>query len=324
MWRFLIGHSISECVGTLGLGVEAARSAGDPRAEAILEVHLAIAYRQAGRRLDAAGLLESAIAAGRRIGDPDVEACATGFLAVLQLEAGDYGEALAGAHEVQRITADPNAVMTPELRSTASTVAGWILGVVTGALGDEDRALALLRQSVADSAEAGDKFLEAEALAVLASGLDSLGHPAEAIAHYRRAIERYRFSADVRGEARSLSAIGQITRLGGDPDEALSLQLTALSLLAEVGDPHAEAAIHNDLGLTLRAAGRDTEAIGHHQVALAAAQRAQHPLEQARAHAALATALPAADLPAADHRTAADAIFDRFGIPPGHPTRTPA
>lgn len=126
-----------------------------------------------------------------------------------------------------------------------------------------------LRQSLATSREAGDRWTVAYALFDLGQLAQSLGARREAKQRYQESLEIRREIGDGYGTALCLDYIGYVARELGEYDEARRFHYESLAASTEIGDRLGIAGSLDNLGLVARDEGEYEEARHHLEQGLA-------------------------------------------------------
>ncbi len=123
------------------------------------------------------------------------------------------------------------------------------LGMSYHMLGQDDKALATLNQSLSLARKNGNDDHEAIALNNLAVVYDDMGRPQQALDAMEQALLKRRALQDEAGVADLLRALGGIYQNLGDYDRAESYFAQALDTQKQFDDEHGQALTHNSLGV---------------------------------------------------------------------------
>jgi CHAT domain-containing protein/Tfp pilus assembly protein PilF len=123
------------------------------------------------------------------------------------------------------------------------------LGMSYHMLGQDDKAIATLNQSLTEARANGNEDHEAIALNDLALVYIDIGHPQQALDAMELALAKRRSLQDEAGVADLLRALGGIFQDLGDYDRAETYFAQALETQKQFGDEHGQALTHNSLGV---------------------------------------------------------------------------
>jgi tetratricopeptide (TPR) repeat protein len=143
------------------------------------------------------------------------------------------------------------------------------LSAIAHARGDYDRALDYLQQSLAIRREIGDKQGEGVTLNNLATTAHARGDYDRALDYLRQSLAIRREIGDKKGEGVTLSNLSQIYQARGDYDRALDYLQQALAIQREIGDKKGEGTTLNNLSAIAHARGDYDRALDYLQQSLA-------------------------------------------------------
>jgi len=280
-----------------------------PRVDAILTQLAAVrAAIGAGRFQPARDLVEPALRAARDLAYRPLEAEALDLLATVQDDLGDPAAseatlrdvvraAEAGQYDHQKAKAwirlvdivgyqlhriddalelakHARAVLEHVPDDELEGILGNSLGMVLGAKGDHEAALAALR-----AARARIERVHGGKHPFVADVIDNIGNEELALGHYDQALEAYQAGLALRQAALgpdhpvvagSLDNVGNALMALGQLDDALAAKRRGLELrLRTLGPDHRETGTsRNNLGVLYETLGRYDEAVGEHEQAL--------------------------------------------------------
>jgi tetratricopeptide (TPR) repeat protein/transcriptional regulator with XRE-family HTH domain len=333
-----------------GTALEAARRAGDKRAEASALSHLGRIQHWSGERPAAIAAYARALELYRGLGDRPAEASTVYQLGVLQYYLDDYPAADAGLVRALELYQDLGDGL-----GVAATLRE--LGIVRALTGDLDAAAARLEQSLdlyrdlddpigeaktlMDLGEVqsdtraypaatanltralglcrdlGDRPVEANVLKVLGKVQYQAGLYPAAAENLTRALELCRELGHRPSESDALTYLGLVQQAAGDREQAVGNLRRALELYRDLGDRLGEAQALNHLGELLLVSAETASARAHHQQALEIATSIGAPIDQAHALEGIGRTYLRDGHPdqAAPPLRQALAIYQRFGSP---------
>lgn len=202
------------------LGLEAARSRGDRRAECWLAQVLGQLYRGVDRWEEATEVFTSVLELARALGDDQLEVEVLAHLGWGCLELEQYPEALRHLEEALERGAAGRAPAFVEY---------CLSGVWTG-LGDHEKGLRHAERSLELLAQAGIDDARCNAWHAMARARQLAGAHAEAIALCRRAIDAAPVQEVPRNHALTLDTLGESLRQTGDVAGAAACWHRALAI----------------------------------------------------------------------------------------------
>jgi DNA-binding SARP family transcriptional activator/tetratricopeptide (TPR) repeat protein len=271
-------HEAALAVHTAGL--DAARQAGDPVAEADALTHLGVVRWRLGQHEQAAADQRRASGLYHRTGQPLGEARALNGLGIAYQTLGRYEQA--ADHHLTALTLYQQlGDRLGQARALSN------LGAAEQTLGRYDPAAGHLRQALTRYRQVGEPLGEASALTNLGLIETQRGRPDQAIDCFHQAIALFREGHQPAGEAKARTLLGEVYAGLGRYREAIDLHREALDLLRRIGDREAEVDALNSLGDAWRGAGRLVDAHDTYTAARAAAVRTGERHQQARADTGL-------------------------------------
>ncbi len=296
---------------------QAARSAGNPRAEASALNSLGVIYLRQGRYQLSVDNCEQALTLFRAAGDQLGQARAQGnigFVGFLQGRRQQASDHLQQALTLFRSLGDKPG----QARMHAN------LGHVDLQQGRYPQAARHVGRSLALCRETGDHVGEGRALGMLGELDLQRGHHQQAADNLRQAQTLFRAIGDRTSEADALACLGVNDLRQGRYRQAAGYLERAHVLSEETGDLSSRANVLNSLGELLLATEQPDLARARHAAALNLAVQADEKHQQARAHAGLAGACRACgDLAAARrHQQHALTLYTDLGAPEADQIRT--
>lgn len=265
------------------IGLAAARSLGDRRAEAEALESLGKAHFQARQLVEAAEHHQAALAIRREIGDEHgtgVSINALGLLALRHRRLADalgyFGESL--AIFTRRDDRRWRALLLSNLAETRYE------------LGDLAEAVPLLEQALAVQRAIDDRGQEGNSLFFLSMTLRELGRTDEALAAIEVALAIAEDGSPV-WLAHWLVEYARVQRVLGRPDAALEAAHRAATVQRRLGDRSREAMALDETGEAYRGLGRPEESVAFHRRAAAVHRQLGDGWQLALALDHLATAL---------------------------------
>jgi tetratricopeptide (TPR) repeat protein len=252
-------HHEGRAIHTAAL--DAARAAGDQRAEARALASLGTSCGQAGSYQDAEAHLIAAIRLGHVAADESAEALAMRSLALVHWHLGRHGDAIElgrRALTVSRACGDPLGTAAMLLNQAGFL---WRQGRIADALRDLTESLSIYQENVYP-------YGLAQTLSTIAEIHRRQGRYAESANHVRQALDTACNSRDRAGEGVALRDLGSLRLCQGDYDGAATYLLRAVARLERVY-PNAGAHALSQLGEVRRGQGRYAEAIAIQERALA-------------------------------------------------------
>jgi tetratricopeptide (TPR) repeat protein len=299
-----------EAITIHGHARQAARSAGNPRAEASALNSLGVIDLRQGRFQQSADNFEQALALFRAAGDQLGQARALGnlgFVGFLQGRRQQASEHLQQALTLFRSLGDKPG----QARMHAN------LGHVDLQQGRYQQAARHVRRSLTLCREMRDQVGQGRALGMLGElGLRRRRYP-QAANYFLRALALFRAIGDRTSEADALAGLGVNDLRQGRHRQAAGYLERARAVSEETGDLSSQANALNGLGELLLATEQPEVARAWHAAALNLAVQADEKHQQARAHAGLAGACHACgDLAAARrHQQHALSLYTDLGAP---------
>jgi tetratricopeptide (TPR) repeat protein/transcriptional regulator with XRE-family HTH domain len=299
-----------------GTALEAARQAGDQRAEANTLSHLGWIQNLIGEKQAARAASTRALELYRGLGDRPDEARTLLRLGVIEYYVDDYPAAdvnLTRALELYRDLGDRPGVaatlrelgivraLTGDLNAAATRLGQSLelyrdlsdpmeeaktlmdLGEVHSDTGAYPAATASLTRALELCREFGDRPIEANVLKVLGKVQYQAGLYPEATGSLSRALELFRELGHRTGEPDALTYLGLVQQATGDREQATGNLRRALELYRDVDDRAGQAQALNHLGELLLVAGEAASARTHHDQALEIATSIGAPVDQAHA-----------------------------------------
>jgi predicted ATPase/DNA-binding XRE family transcriptional regulator len=188
-------------------------------------------------------------------------------------------------------------------------------------LGDDEAAVAWLREAAGIARHVGDAWREAFSTMMLGIVAEDDGRYAEAAALFSTARERFVASDDGRGKALAAFHLGIVAYGEGDPERSLALQEGALAESRALGDPLIEAWCLEWLGVlaTERGALGEAAVVLGERMAIGIGSQSMPRDGQLMATVAVLGAAGGADVPAARLMGATEALLaesgDSFHLP---------
>ncbi len=236
-----------------GTALEAARQAGDQRAEASTLCHLGWIRHWSGERPAAIAAYTRALELYRGLGDRPAEASTLYQLGVIQYYLDDYPAADVGLTRALDMYRDLG-----DRRGVAATLRE--LGIVRALTGNLNAAAARLEQALELYRDLGDPTGEAVTLIDLGELQSDTGAYPAATASLTRALELCRGFSHRPVEANALKVLGLVQYRGGLYPAATESLTRALELCRELGHSPAEADALQYLGRVQQATGHSAEA----------------------------------------------------------------
>ncbi|MFF5077582.1 ATP-binding protein [Actinoplanes sp. NPDC000266] len=262
LFYYLLYTSYRDLLAMNERAAAAARSAGDPLAEAKALSAQGVAFTSIGRTEPAADRLERSAGLFRSVND--VRGQAHAVINRANLEFYHRGPAASKVHYEKAYALYREADdRIGEARALHN------LGYNEGTLGNFDEAIDFLTRGLAAHREVGDLDGVAKALSNMANIEVRRGRPGEAREHCREALALSRRLGNRSFEADALDALGLVHTRLGEPEQAIDCHERALAIKREAGDRVSEADILNGLGEATLAAGRLDASIAHFEAALA-------------------------------------------------------
>ncbi|MGW6935525.1 ATP-binding protein [Lentzea sp. NPDC054927] len=221
-----------EALEMCGIGLAAARAAGDRQGECVMLEDLGQLHQFVARWQEAAEALHSALALARELGDIAVEAEVLGRLGWGCLELAEHREAKEYLDAALVLLADE-----PSARFGAF-IHGCLAKAYTG-VGDHEPALRHGENGVAMLKRAGIEGAQPYAFYGLAGAKQAVGEHAEAIGLCERALEVAYGHGNPRDRALLLDTMGESLRHTGERERAIACWREALAIFEERGDHRA-------------------------------------------------------------------------------------
>lgn len=333
-----------------GTALEAARRAGDQRAEASTLSQLGHIQHWSGEHSAASPLFTRALELYRGLGDRPAEASTLYQLGVLQYYFDDYPAADAGltrALELYQDLGDRPGVaatlrelgivraLSGDLNAAAARLEQSLelyrdlddplgeaktlmdLGEVQSDTGDYPAAIANLTRALGLCRDVGDRPIETNVFKVLGKVQYQAGLYPAASDSLTRALELSRELGHRPAESDALTYLSLVQKATGDREQAVGNLRRALELYRDLGDRLGEAQVLNHLGELLLGAAGAASARAHHEQALEIATSIGASIEQARALEAIGRTHLHDSQPgrAAPPLRQALAIYRKFGSP---------
>ena len=288
----------------------AARSLGDPVAEADALNALGLFDWRQGRLEQATNLLQQSAALYRQARDRTGQARALGNLGIVEGRMGRHEQAT--SHHEQALSLYEETGNLYGKRITLNN-----LSVIEHMLGHGEQAAGYLHQALSLCRELGDPQGEANAHSNLGAVEVLRGHYDQAEEHLSQALSMHREQGDRWGEARALDELGTLRWHQGRHEQAAEYLRQAASKHHQMGDLTGHAKALNDLGKVLLSTGDLEQARAQHVTALTLASQAGCKNEEAQAHDGLADTYHAAGEkdPARAHWQQALAIYTALAVP---------
>lgn len=253
------GHRM-EWLAAASTALEAARGAGDRRAQAAMHLSIALARVNSGGYEKAREHLTTTMRGDLADGWPEGRAAVLNNLSAVHQRLGDPQEAITCGQrslELYQRLASPSVVM-----SLANLgFAYWQLGALDQAGAHFTRALEL-------GEETGARFNVAVLLVDQANVHRDLGNHALAEEFYARALVENRELGYRYGEATALAGRALLRCTTGPSEETHAEAAAAVELTRQIGDLGTEAWTLNALGAVCLGLGRASDAERHHRRAL--------------------------------------------------------
>jgi DNA-binding SARP family transcriptional activator/tetratricopeptide (TPR) repeat protein len=284
LFRYLnLGSHYPEATTIYTHAASAARSSGDPAAEAIALTSLGGIDSNQGRFEQACNRHRQALEMFREAGDRIGQARAMGNLGLTYVDLGRFHEAV-GVYGEALTVFRQNGDRAGEVRSLCN------LGIVEERLGRYRQAARAQEQSLAIAREIGARDTEYLALLNLGIARLRLGRCALAADDLRRALALCREYGYRAYTAVALTRMGDVCLCQGSPDDATGYLQQAQALFQEMGDRSGEADALNSLGEVLIATGQLDGAHTRHAAAFELARPIGDKYQQARALGGLGSA----------------------------------
>lgn len=228
-----------EWTATDEVGLAAARTLGDRRAEAWMLNHLGMAYG-VQRMPESIGCFEQAWQIYRELGDEQGEARAAANAPQAYIDLGRFDDALSAAHRSLAI----------QRQQGNRHLEGGTLGILGRACRELDRlaeAVSYLEQALAIFRELGQRYAEADSLTDLGDTFLGLGQVENAIERLSESLTIRREIGDRHGEAATLHLLGLAVDRSGDRPQARGWLVEALRLSESLGDHSQARTVRNAL-----------------------------------------------------------------------------
>ena len=225
-----------------------------------------LAFRAAGKSLEARASLEAALAGARVAGDVHTECRAQSHLGELHLIAGrmtDAQDELTGALALARRTGD----------RTMECEALGALGELFEELGQWPKARSHFEQALAVARLLGDRRREGGVLGNLGMLYAAEGRPIEAREYYEAGLAIAREVGDRQWEGNALCNLGLLHQESGRLAEAREALDRGLTVAREMGYVRLSAIVMCNLGILDEAMQDQQSARRHYEAALAAARQ---------------------------------------------------
>ncbi|HEY0451259.1 AfsR/SARP family transcriptional regulator [Actinophytocola sp.] len=269
------------------VALDAARSAGDQRGEAMVLINLGSAAELSGELIPAVDYLQAAAEQFRGVGD-------------------QYGEGAALAnlgYVLSCLGHNESALENYERTSSIMRSIGHRRGIANSTcdiadhlrrLGRLEEALPLFAESLAIHVELGNGWDEADTRRKMAVALYHDGRFADSVTQATRAMNLFRENEDPLGEAYAANRVGLASRALGLLGEAERWQRHALALFYGLNAEHS-AELRNDRGDIHRFLDERDQAMDQYRAGLVIARRTNALLQEARACEGIAHLSPDPD-----------------------------
>lgn len=244
------------------LGLEAARRCDDREGQAVLLEILGMACRQSHRLTEAADYYRAALEIYRQVGDRYGEAWILNLLGTVYFDGHQVNEAYAHLKQSTDLCRD---IGYAELISDPTTN----LCAVSRQLGQLVEAIEQGRRALAAYQEAGDRYGEADVLAVLCEAHLELGQLDLAASLIEESLAIAHEIDNRLLEGWVLIRRGRTQYARGEMDEALVSYHRSATIHRHVGDRGREAEVLDATGVVHRVLGRGEEAVAFHRHAAA-------------------------------------------------------
>jgi tetratricopeptide (TPR) repeat protein len=281
------GGHYGEALAIYGDALTAARTQGDPAAEADAHHRIGNIMVNLGRHADAAEHYQRALALRRELGDAALVGRTLNNLGNLYQRWGRHAEA--AEHFRQALS----SMRAQEDRYGEAVVLCNLGDQYVSSGGRYREALAHYERAGELCRQVGDRSGEGTVLACAAGLLVRFGRYGEAARAATRGLALVRDVGDRYGECYGRAALG-LARLGlGYPEQALADVTAALRLARSIDDRMAEWDTLAALGRVCLYTGRCAEAAEHYRTALGIARRSGYRSREIRARNGLGAALRA-------------------------------
>ncbi|WP_445304490.1 CHAT domain-containing protein [Microcoleus sp. Pol7_B2] len=142
------------------------------------------------------------------------------------------------------------------------------IGLVYSKLGQPQKALEYFNQSLPLGRAVGDRSGEATTLSNIGKVYSDLGEKQTALEYYNQSLPPTRASGDRHGEAITLNNIGKVYLDLGEPQKALEYYNRSLPLSREIGARSLEATTLNNIGAVCLALGESQKALDYYNQSL--------------------------------------------------------
>ncbi|MFD5825933.1 BTAD domain-containing putative transcriptional regulator [Lentzea sp. NPDC060358] len=234
LWDFFnLRKHWADWIDTHGVGLAAARAAGDHVAEGRMLITLGIGLREVRRHDEAIDCYQRALAIFRAIGDRAREEPAWNNLGIVHLVQGRSEEAL---------TCFENAAALARELGNPHTEAVTLnnIALLHADAGRFDVALARYLRALEIRQEIKDPYSEAILLNNIGEVHRGLLDFPQAVSYVERALETFREIGDLYGQAESLDNLGLALDGLGDRRGAEKCWLESVALFEELGEPKAD------------------------------------------------------------------------------------
>lgn len=264
-------------------GLRAARSAGDPQAQAAMHNSLAHAHWRLGHYAQAIKHGTQGSQFCRQSGWRPGEAAVAGVLGNVCWELCEFADAVGHYRAALAIHRDTG------YRYGEGLVLGN-LGLVHKELGKLHDAVGHYRTALAIHRDTGYRFGEANVSSNLGNAFRELGLSGQAREHLARSVAVHQEIGCRNGEAASLEFLARVHLDTGRYEQAVERAHRALALADDVGDRRIEADARNTLGVIYQNLGQHHKALDMHRCALRIARTTGNQRSAAEALAGLAAA----------------------------------
>nr|WP_243740830.1 BTAD domain-containing putative transcriptional regulator [Streptomyces sp. 8K308] len=272
---------VDEALTGYELGLEAARSADDAEAQAVVLRSLGFAHISIGRLADALTTLRDGLAIERRRGNAPGVGRFLNNIGVAHIRMGQYADAIAALSEVTDLLGDDRSE-----RDRAITLGN--LGVAHTQLGRYEEAHEHFNQMLGLSERSDNRSTAALALINLGWVHTKIGELDTAMDYLNRGLTLNREIGSMEGEGRGRYMLADCLLARGNPAEAMRHSRDALSLARKINNQDIESHAQNVLGRAHLALGELEEAARCFESVLHISERSGQTFKAATAHSGLA------------------------------------
>lgn len=245
--------------------IDAARSVGDRRREAIALTNRGFLHDRLGESDKALDLFHQALSILRELGDRRTEGTTLNNLGGLYARLGQHERAIQLHQQALSIRRDVGD-------RKGEAVSLHNLGSVHESLGQWERAREFYEQALPIRRETGDRMGEATTLNNIGAIHAGRQEHDEALEFFRAALSIRHAVGDLPGEAVTLNNIAYVYAEQGDLEGAWDFFQQALPILQTVGDRRTEAVTLSNLGMILEHKGERGRALDLYRQALSIQQ----------------------------------------------------